>query len=149
MKTETAKFAHLQYIVLHELEISIPEYWYLDMVYQLSRNGWCNKRLDSIAEDMRMSRMGVIKLRDRLIEKQLIIKGVGNRVRTGDKVNKVYFLDESQRKSTLSYKKVNKVYSKSKQSFPKNNNRITKDIKGSLKEKLRTNNPKLFTKLYG
>lgn len=135
-KERVSKFAHLQYDVLHELEISIPEYWYLDMVFQLSRFGWCNKKLENIAADMRMSKRGVIKLRDRLIEKKLIVKGVGNRVRTSEKVNKVYFSDKEYEKSALSSKKVNKVHSKSALSVSKtpveNNKRITKNSVGNL-----------------
>lgn len=148
MKHETPKFAHLQYSVLHELDITIAEYWYLDMIYQLSRQGWCNKRLDNIAEDMRVTRRGVIVMRDRLIERGLIVKGVANRVKTTEKVNSVYFLDKHDRKSVLSYEKVNKVHPKSEQSTPKNNKRITKEIKGGLKEKLKAQNPNVFKRLY-
>ena len=149
MKHETPKFAHLQYSVLHELDISIAEYWYLDMIYQLSRQGWCNKRLDNIAEDMRVTRRGVIVMRDRLIERGLIIKGVANRVKTTEKVNKVYFLDKYERKSALSYEKVNKVHPKSAQSTPKTNKRLTKELGVGLKKKLQTSNPELFKRLYG
>ena len=84
------KYAHLEYQVLHELEISIPEYFFLDMVFRLSRDGWCNKKLDSIAYDMRMTRRGVIVMRDRLIGRKLLKKGVGNRLATTEKVNSVY-----------------------------------------------------------
>jgi hypothetical protein len=90
------KYAHLEYQVLHELEISIPEYFFLDMVFRLSRDGWCNKKLDSIAYDMRMTRRGVIVMRDRLIGRKLLKKGVGNRLATTEKVNSVYFLDEDE-----------------------------------------------------
>lgn len=137
-----SKFAYLQYDVLHELEISIPEYWYLDMVFQLSRFGWCNKKLDNVAEDMRMSKRGVMKLRDRLIEKELLLKGVGNRVRTSEKVNKVYFSDKVYKKSEQSSKKVNKVHSKSEQSIAKtsveNNKRLTKSRLNSLLDRYKT-----------
>ena len=136
-KTEkVSKFAHLQYDVLHELEISIPEYWYLDMVFQLSRFGWCNKKLENIAEDMRLTKRGVMKLRNRLIEKGLIVKGVANRVKTTEKVNKVYFSEQTYRKSEQSSKKVNKVHSKSEQSITKttveNNKRLTKNSFGNI-----------------
>ena len=130
-KERVSKFAHLQYEVLHELEISIPEYWYLDMVFQLSRMGWCNKKLENIATDMRMSKRGVMKMRDRLIEKKLIVKGIANRVKTSEKVNKVYFSEQDYKKSALSSRKVNKVHLKSAQSITKtpveNNKRITKN----------------------
>lgn len=135
-KEKTARFAHLQYDVLHELEISIPEYWYLDMVFQLSRFGWCNKKLENIASDMRMSRRGVIGIRDRLIDKGLVVKGVGNRVRTSEKVQKVYFFEQTYKKSAESSKKVQKVHSKSAESVSKtpveNNKRLTKNSFGNI-----------------
>lgn len=126
------KYAHLEYDVLYSLDISITEYWYLDMVYQLSRFGWCNKKLENISYDMHMTKRGVMKLRDRLIEKKLIIKGRGNKVKTSEKVNKVYFSDTNYNsKSELSSKKVNKVHPKSEQSITKtsveNNKRLTKN----------------------
>lgn len=130
------KYAHLEYRVLHELEITIPEYFLLDMVYRLSRNGWCNKKLDNIAYDMRMTRRGIIVMRDRLIERKLLKKGVGSRIATTEKVNSMYFLDEEELgKSALSTKKVHSVHSKSALSFPKNNKRLTIDKR---KEKIST-----------
>jgi len=135
-KEKTSKFAHLQYDVLHELEISIPEYWYLDMVFQLSRFGWCNKKLENIAEDMRMSRRGIIDIRDRLISKGLITKGIANRVKTTEKVQKVYFSEREYKKSAEYSRKVQKVHSKSADSVSRtpveNNKRITKNVNGLL-----------------
>jgi|ERR1035437_6502484 predicted transcriptional regulator len=89
-QTEATKFAHLQYEVLHTLEISINEYWFLDMVYQLSRSGWCYKSLESIANDMRLTKNGVVKLRDRLIERGLINKDRRGRLNTSVTYNSVY-----------------------------------------------------------
>lgn len=130
-KEKVAKFAHLQYGVLHELEISIPEYWYLDMVFQLSRFGWCNKKLENIAEDMRMSRRGIIEIRNRLITKGLLLKGVGNRVKTTEKVQKMYFLEQEYKKSAVFSKKVQKLHSESAKIVSKtpveNNKRLTKN----------------------
>lgn len=126
------KFAHLQYQVLHELDISITEYFMLDMIYHLSGNGryWCNKKLENIAVDMRLSRRAVVDNRDRLIERKLLIKGIGNRLKTSDKVQKVYYLDESSlQKSATSAKKVQNLHSKSANNVSKtsveNNRRIT------------------------
>lgn len=137
-----SKFAHLQYDVLHELEISIPEYWYLDMVFQLSRFGWCNKKLENIATDMRMSRRGIIDIRNRLITKGLIIKGVGNRVKTSEKVQKVYFSEQTYEKSADNSKKVQKLHSKSADFVSKtpveNNKRITKNSDLSFFGKYKT-----------
>lgn len=123
------KYAHLYYDVLHELDISIAEYFLMDMIYQLCRGGWSRKRLEYIAQDMNISRLGVMKMRDRLITKGLLEKGVGSRLKTTEKVNKVYFSQEDYKKSIQSYKKVNKVYKKSIQSIPpsKINYRLTKN----------------------
>lgn len=137
------KFAHLQYQVLHELDISINEYFLLDMIHHLSGNGkyWCNKKLDNIAFDMRLTKRGVMNMRNRLIERKLLLKGVGNRLKTSEKVNKVYFLDEQVlRKSELSSKKVNKVHRKSELNVAKtpveNNKRNTLELgKGYEKAK--------------
>lgn len=96
MKQQTiGKYAHLEYEVLHKLEISITEYWYLDMVYQLSRDGWCFKSLENIAKDMRMTKNGVIKMRDRLIKRNLIEKNRKGYTRTSVMYNSVYRLDQA------------------------------------------------------
>lgn len=137
-QNETPKYATLMYGVLHELDISIAEYFYLDMVYHLSHDGWCYKSLDSIALDMKMNRMGVMKLRNRLIEKGLIKKSIKGHTKTTDIYNKVI------RTPSMAYNKVsnpyNKVISSVSQSYTKNNNRITKNNKGEFsknKEKIR------------
>ena len=104
---QVPRFAHLEYRVLHDLDISIAEYFMLDMIFHLSGNGsyWCNKKLENIASDMRLSKRGVTVMRDRLIEKKLLLKSIGGKLRTSEKVHKVYFLNESE------LKKVHKVSS--------------------------------------
>lgn len=135
-QNKSPKFAHLQYQVLYDLEISIAEYFLLDMIYQLSRNGWCNKRLDNIAYDMNITRRGVIQMRDRLIERDLLHKGIANRLKTTEKVHKVYLIDDRRtQKSEQSSKKSVLSSIKSEQSFPKNNNRTTLDKEINNKEK--------------
>lgn len=112
------------------------------MVFQLSRVGWCNKKLENIATDMRMSRRGVIGIRERLIKKGLIEKGTGNRVRTSEKVQKVYFSEIDYTKSAESSKKVQKVHSKSAESVSKtpveNNKRITKNNFSNFLDRYKT-----------
>lgn len=88
------KYAHLEYRVLHELDISINEYWLLDMIYQLSRDGWCYKSLQSIADDMRLTKNGIVKMRDRLISRGLLKKNVKGHLKTEVSYNSVYRLDE-------------------------------------------------------
>lgn len=92
-QNETPLFAHLQYKVLKQFGLSPAEYWYLDMVYYLSRSGWCYKSLENIARDMNMTKNGVIKLRDRLTSKGLIVKGYKGRVKSSVTYNKVYLTD--------------------------------------------------------
>ena len=119
---QVPRFAILQYRVLHELDISISEYFLLDMVQHLSGGGkhWSLKKLENIATDMRLSKRGVTVMRDRLIAKGLLKKGVGNRLRTTEKVQKVYFSDgRVNEKSALSSKKVHKVLPKSALSVAK------------------------------
>lgn len=131
-QNESPLYATLLYSVRKELDISIAEYFYLDMVYHLSHDSWCYKSLENIGNDMGISRIGVVKLRDRLINKGLIKKNIKGYVKTTDAYNKVIRTDN------LAYNKVtkpyNKVYPSVKQSIPKNNNRITKNNKKSISE---------------
>lgn len=145
---EVPLFAHLNYKVLHDLDISINEYFLLDMIFHLSGNGsrWCNKKLENIAFDMRLSVSGVRKLRDRLIEKKLLLKGIGNRLRTSEKVYKVYFFDERElRKTTQSAQKSALSASKSVQKVTKtpveNNYRITREKKDNIYPQAQAQNP--------
>lgn len=133
-KAVVPKYAHLEYRVLHELDISITEYFLLDMVYRLSRSGWCNKKLENIAFDMRLSRRAVIDNRNRLIERKLLIKGIGNRLKTSEKVQKVYLLDESELiKSADSSKKVQMLHLESADNVSKTDTRLTNRITKSNK----------------
>ena len=69
-------FGTLYYEVLTILDLTIPEYLYLDMVHQLSQKyQWCFKSLDNIASHMNMHRNGVAKIRDRLVSRGLLEKG--------------------------------------------------------------------------
>lgn len=126
-QNETPLYATLLYSVRKRLGISIAEYFYLDMVYHLSKNekGWCYKSLDAIGEDMGISRIGVVKLRNRLIERKLIKKNIKGYVKTTEIYNKV--IRGGDTTYNFVTKPYNKVYPSVKQSIPKNNNRITKD----------------------
>lgn len=81
-ETVTPKFCTLLYSVLQELHISVAEYVYTDMVYYLSRNGWCYKSLENIAKDMGMRKSAIYYMRNRLIEKRLIEMNGKKQVRT-------------------------------------------------------------------
>ncbi len=146
-QTVVPKFAHLQYSVLHELEISINEYFLLDMIHHLSGNGryWCNKKLENIAFDMRLSKRGVTDIRNRLVKRGLLIKGTRNKLKTSVKVQKMYFVDESELQKVQKVQpKMQKVHFKSAENVAKtpveNNKRLTLDNRGvnsSNKEKIR------------
>ncbi len=95
-QNERPLYANLQYDVLHKLEVSINEYFYLDMVHKLSYQRWCTKSLENCASDMNISKRGLIKLRDRLVERGLIQKNLRGGLKVTDKytgvaVNKVHF----------------------------------------------------------
>ncbi len=122
-QTESPLYATLLYEVLHKLDITITEYFYLDMIYHLSKDGWCYKSLESVAHDMKITKNGVVKLRDRLIEKKLIHKNRKGYVKTSVMYNSVV------RRDTKSYNSVTNrttEYNAAVQlSGTKNNNRIT------------------------
>lgn len=141
MKDSIPKYATLLYDVRKTLDISIAEYFYLDMVWHLSHSGWCYKSLESVAEDMGISKNGVIKMRDRLIKRGLLKKSVKGYVKTTEMYHKVVQHEKNDEKL---YHKVDKMYHKVVRSVPlsstKNNNRITKNNK--------TESEKYFDKFY-
>jgi len=155
MKHQTIKkYAHLEYEVLHKLDITIPEYWFLDSVYHLSRDGWCWKSLQSFAIDMKMSKRGVAIMRDRLIEKKLLKKNIKGHLKTEVAYNSVLQVDKEVYNSV--HKSYNSVPPSVELSATKNNNRIKenkkKDFKGihspnkeKIREALRTGNFGLLT----
>lgn len=123
MRQQTTKrYAHLEYEVLHKLDISIPEYWFLDSVYYLSRDGWCWKSLQSFAIDMKMTKRGVAKMRDRLIEKKLLKKNIKGHLKTEVAYNSVLQVDKEVYNSV--HKSYNSVPPSVELSSTKNNNRI-------------------------
>lgn len=119
------KYAHLEYEVLHKLEVSIAEYWYLDMVYQLSRDGWCYKSLDNTAKDMRITKNGVVKMRDRLIKRGLVKKNIKGYVKTTVMYNSVYRLDKKAYNSVTN--RTTRYNAAVQLSGTKNNNEIKKE----------------------
>lgn len=142
MKQQTInKYAHLEYETLHKLKITIPEYWYLDMVYQLSREGWCFKSLNSIAIDMRMTKRGVAVMRDRMIARGFIKKNRKGYVRTEVAYNSVIQLDKKVYNSV--HKSYNSVPPTVELSATKNNNRSTIELSEVERKKARKNIAKL------
>ncbi len=143
MSKQTPIYATLLYEVLKELEVSISEYFYLDMVHKLSYQRWCIKSLDNCAEDMRISKRGLIKLRDRLITRGLLEKNAQGHLRvtaqyTEVAVNKVHHSSTQPvnlvpKSVNLVPKSVNLVHRIGELSSPKNNNRVTKEYKEGYK----------------
>lgn len=137
-QSETPKFAHLQYQVLKDLKLTPSEYWYLDMIYYLSREGWCYKSLENIASDMNMTKNGIVKLRNRLLDKKLIIKNRKGYVKSSVMYNKVY-LTESKPYNLVT-NRTTKYNASVQLSGTKNNIKTNKDNRGvnsSNKERIR------------
>lgn len=132
---ETPKYATLLYEVRKSLDISIAEYFYIDMVYHLSHDRWCIKSLDNIGEDMGITKNGVVQMRDRLIKRGLVKKNHRGHVKTTDTYNKVVLTSKEQQNT---YNKVirtyNKVVPSVQLSGTKNYKEGTKEIK-SVAEK--------------
>ena len=124
------RYCTLQYSSLKELNVSIAEYFYLDMVHQLSHQRWCIKSLDHIADDMNITKMGVFKMRNRLIEVGYIEKHKDGSVRTTEAYNKVIL--ETDDRITKLYGPYNKVIPAVSQSYTKKDIRITEENKPQL-----------------
>lgn len=91
---DSPRYATLLYDVRSALGISIQEYFYLDMVYFLSRKtGWCFKSLTAIADDMGMKKNGVMYLRDRLVEQKLLERNAKGHVRTTQKYEDIAIIN--------------------------------------------------------
>ena len=137
-QTETPIYATLLYGVLHKLDISVAEYFYLDMVYHLSKDGWCYKSLHNVAKDMNMNKMGVYKMRNRMLERGLLVKNIKGHVKTSVTYNKVILTDPKP--YNLVSNRITKLYPSVSQSYTKNNNENNIDNKGKKslnKERIR------------
>lgn len=144
MKTqnETPLYATLLYEVREKLGITWIEYVYLDMVYHLSKEGWCYKSLDNCGKDLGLDRSNVYRMRKRLIEKGLLKKSIKGHVKTTVVYAKCIRSDDRVvAKRTNSYAK--RDYSVVK-THTKNNNRVTKikendfrGLKSKNKEKIK------------
>lgn len=144
-QNETPLYATLLYEVRKKLDITWIEYVYLDMVYHLSKEGWCYKSLDNCGKDLGLDRSNVFRMRKRLIEKGLLKKNIKGYVKTTVVYAKCIRSDDKvYAKRTNSYAK--RDYSVVK-THTKNNNRVTKDNRGlksknkeKIKEALKTGN---------
>lgn len=124
-QTETPLYATLLYEVRKQLGITWIEYVYLDMVYHLSKDGWCYKSLDNCGEDLGLDRSNVYRMRKRLIEKGLLKKNIKGHVKTTVVYAKCIRADEKPvAKRTNSYAKRDNSVVKT---HTKNNNRTTEN----------------------
>lgn len=137
-QNETPLYATLLYHVIKELDVSIAEYFYLDMVHKLSYDKWCYKSLDNCANDMNISKRGLIKMRDRLIDRGLLKKNLRGHLKVTEKytevaVNKVHQTPNMAVNKVP--KSVNKVHRSGEQSATKNNNRIKENKENDFRGK--------------
>lgn len=143
-------YTNIQHVFRKINGLSCNEYVLCDMIYFLSTNpqntagGWCYSKRETLADDLGLTKQGVLKMIDKLIEKGFIIKhDVTKFLRTTERWNAVYFENEPS---------VNKVYPTSekslpndgKQSLPINNNNTNNNIE-SLEPTQKTKTFKDFT----
>lgn len=127
----TPKYATLLYEVRAELEISWIEYVYLDMVYHLSREGYCYKSLDNVGLDLGIDRSNVHRMKLRLLDRDLLKKNIKGHVKTTvTYANCIQTSQSAYAKRTESYAKRNSAVVKT---HTKNNNRNTENIKPTIK----------------
>lgn len=129
----TPLYATLLYDVRKALDVSVAEYMYLDMVHKLSYDRWCSKSLEHCGDDIGITKRGMLKMRDRLIERGLLKKNVVGHLKVTPKytevaVNKVH--QPTVEAVNLVPRPVNLVPKRGEQSSPKNNNRVTENSKG-------------------
>lgn len=97
----------------NELGISLNEYVIADIVYHLSKKGKCTAKRSYLAEIIGVTKPGLFKIINSLIEKGLLEK-----------------LDDTSLSSTEKW--INKVYGNDKQSLPKEINKVNTEDKQSL-----------------
>lgn len=131
------KFTNIQHEWRRSQGLSCTEYVLCDMIYHLSRSessqvpNWCYMSRNVMAEEIGITKQGLIKMLERLIEKGLIIKNqVTKHLKTTEEWQQVYFTDGKQ---SLPEGGKESLPTPSKQSLPNNK----KTNKESLdKEKL-------------
>lgn len=102
------------------------------MVYYLSKAGseWCYKSLQSTADDLNMGKSTVKSMRDRLIDRELLIKNKDGHVKTTEIVHLSYGVrnshDEANDRAKNAQYRAKSEQNRAK-SDTKNNNRITKN----------------------
>jgi len=125
------KYCVVLWEVRRDLDVSVMEYALLDTVYYLSRKkGFCYASREYLAEHMGITRMGLHKLVERMVERGFLSKTPSGKLVVTEKWEQIYSCEDS--KQSLQYSKqslhsdVNKVDKKGKQSLH-NTNSISKD----------------------
>ena len=138
------KYSTIDYQVLKELDVSPNELAYIDMVYYLSRSGteWCYKSLQEIANDLNLSKSTIKNMRDRLLEKEILVRNDIGYVKPTEIVHKSYSVQKMHDRANFNPDRAKSARNRAKfdtdraKFTPKNNNRITKNnIEKSLAEK--------------
>jgi predicted transcriptional regulator len=121
----TPLYATLFYTIRADLGITWVEYVYLDMVYHLSHDRWCNKSLENCGKDLGLDRSNVYRMRKKLIDKGLLIKNAKGYVKTSVTYAKRIQTNNSRmQNATQPYAKRIRTVVKT---HTKNNNRITEN----------------------
>lgn len=124
------RYCTVLYDLMQRLQVSIVEYVYLDMVFQLSRRGYCFKSLQSIADDLGMSKAGMHDVKRRMLAAGWIEENRQKHVRTTADYDKLQldlwtFVRNSYDERSISTTRRSNIERNRSISVPKNNNRIT------------------------
>jgi len=147
------RFSVIDYAVLKEFDVTPNELAYIDMVYYLSRSGsdWCFKSLQATADDLNLGKSTIKSMRDRLIEKNLLLKNIKGHVKTTEFVHIAYGVrishDGISNRAKSDSNRAKSEQNRAK-SDTKNNNRIHREY-GIGYEKFQEAKKKLKMKAIG
>lgn len=133
------------------LSITALEYCFIDTVMKLANNpeskkpGWCYAKKQDLANDFGITRPGLYKMIDRLVELDLIERDPKGDLRHTSKwyqsavLNKDSIISDSDVNKVDTVENVNLVYRARKLSLQKNVNKVDTECKQSLQHELRSN----------
>lgn len=105
-KDPTLKFTNIQHDFRREHDLSCDEYTLCDMVFFLSRGeasqvpGWCYKSKENLANEIGISKQGVLNMIERMVLKGFIIRNDQTKyLKTTEKWQQVYFTDAESQQS--------------------------------------------------
>lgn len=145
-QSQKPKYVTLFYDTLHNLDISIAEYFLLEMVSRLSiKTGYCYKTAGAIGSDMRLTKQGVNYMIKRLCERGLLERLNHDAIRVTDK----YFVEQdfvptnnlsTDKKVTLPTNNLMGRQKSSPKNYIKNNNRKDGHLNNSENTESQTHN---------